>query len=64
MEATMKTYITKSKSGHYSVTIHAKGSIWPVYRQGKLPSLEAARNAAKAFLDTYNSIDYHFADKD
>ena len=53
MEATMKTYITKSKAGHYSVTIHAKGSIWPVYRQGKLPSLEAARSAAKAFLDTY-----------
>jgi hypothetical protein len=49
----MKTYITKSKSGHYTVTIHTARHTWPVYRQTKLNSLEAAREAAKAFLESF-----------
>lgn len=48
----MKTYITKTKSGHYCVTIHPNGSTWPVFKKNKLDSLEAAREAARAFIES------------
>jgi len=48
----MKTYITKSKSGHYTVTICKAGSTWPVFKQSKIGSLEAARSIAATFQST------------
>jgi hypothetical protein len=48
----MKTYITKTKSGHYCVTICQIGSTWPVFKQNKITTLEVARAIAKAFIDS------------
>jgi hypothetical protein len=48
----MKTYINKSKAGHYTVTICKAGSTWPVFKQSKIGSLEAARSIAAIFIST------------
>lgn len=42
----MKTHITKSKSGHYTVTIIDDRKV-VVFKQGKIASLCEARNVAK-----------------
>lgn len=46
----MRTYITLSKSGHYTVSIRDGGKL--LYRERKLASLLSARAAAKKFLET------------
>ena len=47
-----KTFITKSKAGHYWVTICPVGSRWPVFREGYIDNLNFARYVAKRFLDS------------
>ena len=46
-----RTIITKSKAGHYTVTICPKGSAWPVFKKKHIDSLEGARAIAKAFIN-------------
>jgi hypothetical protein len=46
-----RTYIAKSKAGHYTVTICPKGSVWPVFKKRGIDSLEGARAIAKSFID-------------
>jgi hypothetical protein len=43
-----KTSITKSRSGHYTVTIRKDGYRWSVIR--KLPDISAARAVAAAVV--------------
>ena len=44
----MKTYITKSRAGHYTVTIHKDG--WPVFTQRLISNIETARRIAADFI--------------
>jgi protoporphyrinogen oxidase len=44
----MKTYITKSRAGHYTVTIHKDG--WPVFTKRHIDNIQTARAIAAEFI--------------
>lgn len=49
LAARLRPYITKSRAGHYTVSVrNALGAL--VYIQDKLPTLEAAREAGRAAI--------------
>jgi hypothetical protein len=45
-----RAYITKSKAGHYTLTVRAAGHLGLVARRGLIESLEQARAALPALL--------------
>lgn len=47
-----RTIITKSKAGHYWVTICPVGSRLPVFREGLIDNITLARYIAKRFLES------------
>lgn len=44
-----KTYITKSRAGHYTVTIHDENR-WPVFTKRYIGNIETARQIAADFI--------------
>jgi hypothetical protein len=49
----MKTSITKSRAGHYTVTIHENG--WPVFSKGLIDNIQTARAIAAEFIAAQES---------
>ena len=43
-----RTHITKSRAGHYTVTIHKNG--WPVFTKRHIDNIQTARLIAAEFI--------------
>lgn len=52
-----RTYITKSRAGHYTATVRDAASGELIRMRDKLPSLEAARKAARDIISVLGAYD-------